>query len=42
MEFETWVPEGMIHEFLGMTNILPESKAAIERLAGNLKKAFGE
>jgi acetyl esterase len=40
VDFETWVPDGMIHEFLGMTNVLPESKAAIERLAGNLKKAF--
>ncbi len=41
VDFEVWVADGMIHEFLGMTNILPESKAAIERLAANLKTAFG-
>ncbi|MCH8162448.1 MAG: alpha/beta hydrolase [Chloroflexi bacterium] len=42
VDFEVWVADGMIHEFLGMTNILPESKAAIERIAANLKTAFGK
>lgn len=41
VDFEIWRAEGMIHDFLGMTNILPEAKSAIERLAGNLKTAFG-
>jgi len=40
VDFEIWRAEGMIHGFLGMTNILPESKDAIERLGGNLKTAF--
>ncbi len=40
-DFEIWRAEGMIHDFLGMTNILPEAKSAIERLAGNIKTAFG-
>ncbi|MCH8008194.1 MAG: alpha/beta hydrolase [Chloroflexi bacterium] len=41
IDFEIWRAEGMIHDFLGMTNILPEAKDAIERLGGKLKAAFG-
>ena len=40
VDFEVWVPDGMIHEFLGMTNILPEAKQAIETLGGKLRTAF--
>ena len=41
IDFEIWRAEGMIHDFLGMTNILPEAKDAIETLGGKLKAAFG-
>ncbi len=41
VDFEVWRAEGMIHDFLGMTNILPEAKDAIETLGGKLKEAFG-
>nr|ACL67844.1 lipolytic enzyme [uncultured bacterium] len=40
VDFEIWRAEGMIHDFLGMTNILPESKAAIATLGGKLQAAF--
>ncbi len=40
VDFEVWRAEGMIHDFLGMTNILPEAKDAIETLGGKLKAAF--
>ncbi len=40
VDFEIWRAEGMIHDFLGMTNILPESKDAIGTLGGKLKAAF--
>ena len=42
VDFEIWRAEGMIHDFLGMTNILPEAKDAIETLGGKLKTAFGK
>jgi len=40
VDMEVWVPEGMIHDYLGMTNILPEAKEAIAQIGGRLKKAF--
>ena len=40
VDFEIWRAEGMIHDFLGMTNILPEAKDTIETLGGKLKAAF--
>ena len=42
VDFEVWRAEGMIHDFLGMTNILPEAKDAIETLGGKLKAAFAK
>ena len=42
VDFEIWRAEGMIHDFLGMTNILPEAKEAIETLGGKLQAAFAK
>lgn len=40
IDFEILRAEGMIHDFLGMTNILPEAKQVIETLGGKLQAAF--